>query len=95
MNASDSHPHYDTSDHHRRGSTPAVKEPSEPRDEQGRSLPPHLHTGSIDIPVLRAPRRPRSMRLLTVDGAQRPLDPVIPSSGKGDPAPGLSKGVFE
>ena len=95
MSTSDPHPHPDTSDHHRRGSTPAVKEPSEPRDEQGRSLPPHMHTGPIVIPVLHAPRRPRSKRLLTVDVAQRPLDPVVPSADKGDPAPGLSKGAFE
>lgn len=90
-----SHPAADASDRHRRGSSPAVKEPSEPRDEQGRSLPPHMQTGSTDVPVPRAPRRPRSKRQLTTDEAKKTLERVALFSCTGDPAPGQSGGVFE
>lgn len=67
MSTHESLPEHDTSRRHRRGSTPALQVPNKVCDEQGRSLPPHLQSVPVDVPVHRGPRRPRSNRLLTPD----------------------------
>ncbi|CAG0962553.1 hypothetical protein ANRL2_01001 [Anaerolineae bacterium] len=95
MSERDPHPQHGATDRHRRGSTPTVPEPSEPRDAEGRSLPPHMHSPPKDVPVHHALHRPRSKRLLTPGVAKGPMDTVTPSPESGGPGTGETHGGLE